>query len=59
MTASKTIIFIHGMYLNGLSWEGWQRRGADRGYGGQAPSWPYHDGVPAWLRANPDLPLGH
>jgi pimeloyl-ACP methyl ester carboxylesterase len=51
------VIFIHGMYLNGQSWKPWVERFAAAGFFCSAPSWPYHHGDPATLRAqvSPDL----
>src|ERR1035437_356859 len=51
------VIFIHGMYLNGQSWQPWVERFAAAGFSGSAPSWPYHHGDPATLRSevSPDL----
>ena len=51
------VIFIHGMYLNGQSWKPWVERFAAAGFSCSAPSWPYHHGDPATLRAqvSPDL----
>ncbi|MGC4013746.1 MAG: alpha/beta fold hydrolase [Luteolibacter sp.] len=52
------IIFIHGMFLNGKSWDNWVRFFEARGYDCEAPSWPYHDGEPRNLRSGPPAPLG-
>lgn len=49
---STTIIFIHGMFLNGKSWEKWVSYFERRGYGCVAPDWPLHEGEPVDLRAN-------
>jgi pimeloyl-ACP methyl ester carboxylesterase len=46
------IIFIHGMFLTGKSWEHWLPRFKKSGYDCTAPSWPLHNGEPAQLRAN-------
>ncbi|SRR6266516_3173571 len=56
--ADRAIVFIHGMYVNGLSWQPWVERAASRGYQCHAPSWPCHDGEPAALRARIDPALG-
>ncbi len=58
MLDSSTIVFIHGMYMNGTSWAPWVARASARGHVCQAPSWPYHDGEPAHLRSQIDPRLG-
>jgi pimeloyl-ACP methyl ester carboxylesterase len=58
MLDTSTIMFIHGMYLNGHSWAPWLEPASARRYTGLTPSWPYHDGEPAALRARPDPGLG-
>ncbi len=40
---SKTVVFIHGMYMNPLCWEGWQPRFQAKGYRTHAPAWPRRD----------------
>lgn len=54
----RTIVFIHGMYLTGSSWAPWVDIAAARGITCLTPSWPYHDGDPADLRAASDPALG-
>jgi len=46
------LVFVHGMYLNGVSWGPWVERATARGHDCHAPSWPFHDGRPADLRAH-------
>ena len=55
--SSKHIVFIHGLFLNAKSWEHWKQFFQDKGYICHTPSFPFHDGTPAQLRAqiNPDL----
>lgn len=48
---NPTILFIHGMFLNGQSWADWARFFEWRGYRVLAPSWPAHEGRPAEMRA--------
>lgn len=55
---SRTVVFIHGMFLNGKSWEHWVDYFASEGYHCVAPSWPLHAGDPAELRARPPHGLG-
>jgi pimeloyl-ACP methyl ester carboxylesterase len=52
------ILFIHGMFLNPKSWQGWQQFFASRGFNCIAPAWPMHEGEPAQLRATPPRGLG-
>lgn len=50
---AKTIVLIHGAWLNSVSWEGFKARYEGRGYEVIAPDWPYDDRPPAELRASP------
>jgi pimeloyl-ACP methyl ester carboxylesterase len=50
---TKTIMLIHGAWLNSKSWEGWKARFEAKGYNVVAPDWPHDDGEPADLRAHP------
>lgn len=54
----KNIIFIHGMFQNPKSWDKWRVFFTAKGYNCMAPAWPYHEGDPMDLRANPDPHLG-
>ncbi len=56
---TKTIVFIHGMYMNSLCWEHWVRRFHAKGYKCLAPDWPGRDQPIAVLRQrHPDPELG-
>src|SRR5512146_455325 len=56
---TKTIVFIHGMFMNALCWEGWLARFQARGYTCLAPNWPGRDRPVEALRAShPDPQLG-
>jgi pimeloyl-ACP methyl ester carboxylesterase len=55
---ARQVIFIHGMYLNGLSWQPWVERFTAAGFSCSAPSWPYHQGDPRNLRSVVDPELG-
>jgi pimeloyl-ACP methyl ester carboxylesterase len=50
---TKTIVLIHGAWLNSKSWEGFKARYEAQGYTVIAPDWPHDDGEPAELRAAP------
>ncbi len=47
---SKTIVFVHGLFLNNQSWAAWQSYFEEKGYTTYAPVSPGHDGDPATLR---------
>ncbi|GAA0639752.1 alpha/beta hydrolase [Brevundimonas lenta] len=51
---SRTIMLIHGAWLNAASWEAWKARYEAKGFTVVAPDWPYDDRPPAELRASPD-----
>jgi alpha-beta hydrolase superfamily lysophospholipase len=56
---SKTIVFIHGMYMTSLCWEHWVSRFQANGYNCLAPAWPGRDKPVDILRNNhPDPELG-
>lgn len=50
---SKTIVLIHGAWLNAASWAGFKARYEAKGYTVIAPSWPHDERSPAELRAAP------
>lgn len=50
---TKTIMLIHGAWLNSKSWENWKARFEAKGYTVIAPDWPFDEGEPSDLRANP------
>ncbi|WP_156255028.1 alpha/beta hydrolase [Sandarakinorhabdus oryzae] len=50
---SKTIMLIHGAWLNAKSWEGFKAHYQAKGYTVIAPDWPFDDRDPAQLRASP------
>lgn len=57
MATSKTIVLIHGNFVNNDSWQAWKHYYEHKGYTVHAPANPGHEGVPATLRAkvHPDL----
>jgi pimeloyl-ACP methyl ester carboxylesterase len=55
---ARTIVFIHGMYMNPLCWEHWIPWFEKKGYRCLAPAWPGRDADPKKLRAaHPDSSL--
>src|SRR5215470_9912157 len=57
MNKSKTIILIHGNFVNDFSWSEWKGYYEKKGYKVHAPANPGHAGIPKELRENvhPDL----
>lgn len=57
MSKSKTIVLIHGNFVNDLTWKEWKSYYEQKGYTVYAPANQGHEGNPAELRANahPDL----
>jgi pimeloyl-ACP methyl ester carboxylesterase len=56
---AKTIVFIHGMYMNNLCWEHWIEFFQEKEYKCLAPAWPGRDQPIALLRSHhPDSKLG-
>ena len=57
MATSKTIVLIHGNFVNNTSWTEWKRYYEQKGYTVHTPANPGHDGNPADLRktVHPDL----
>ncbi|MDB5422005.1 MAG: alpha/beta hydrolase [Brevundimonas sp.] len=54
---TKTIMLIHGAWLNSASWEGFKGRYEAKGYTVVAPDWPHDDRSPAELRRAPSPDL--
>ena len=52
-TAPDTIVFVHGLWLNALSWEHWVERYTRRGFKVIARSWPGMEGDIEALRRDP------
>ena len=57
MSKSKTIILIHGNFVNEITWTEWKKHYEQRGYKVYTPSNPGHEGIPSVLRnkVHPDL----
>ena len=53
----RTIMLIHGAWLNARSWENWKARFEAMGYTVSAPDWPGDEGEPEDLRAHPNKAL--
>lgn len=54
---TKTVVFIHGMYMTPLCWEQWAERFQAKGYNTLAPAWPGRDRSVKELQT-PDARLG-
>lgn len=54
---TKTIVLVHGAWLNSLSFEHVKARYEAQGYTVIVPDWPFDDRSPADLRANPNPAL--
>ncbi len=52
MKKSKTIVLIHGMFVNNTSWKEWITYFEKLGYTVHAPANPGHEGNPSELRKN-------
>jgi pimeloyl-ACP methyl ester carboxylesterase len=54
---SKTIVFVHGLFVNPESWKGWKTYFEAKGYTCYTPANPCHEGNPEVLREqiHPDL----
>ena len=50
MLTSKSIVFIHGMFMNPLSWAQWVKYFEQKGYTCYAPAYPFHEGEAKTLR---------
>lgn len=55
----KSIVLVHGAWLNAESWSAWVSRYEARGYQVVAPSWPHDDRPVAELRASPSPELAN
>jgi pimeloyl-ACP methyl ester carboxylesterase len=53
---SKTIVLIHGLFMNAKSWQPWKVYFEKAGYNVVVPEYPFHSGEPADLRKQ--LPEG-
>jgi pimeloyl-ACP methyl ester carboxylesterase len=55
--SSRTIVFIHGLFMNPVSWTGWVKFFQEKGFICHSPGYQFHDGDPETLRRliDPDL----
>jgi pimeloyl-ACP methyl ester carboxylesterase len=56
--ATKSVVFVHGLFQNPKSWAKWRAYFEAKGYNCQTPAYPYHEGEPSDLRKNIDPKLG-
>ena len=54
----ETIVFLHGLFMNPVSWSEWKGYFESEGYTCHAPAYPFHEGDPAVLRKHIDPNLG-
>ncbi len=53
------VLFAHGLWLHGSSWEAWMELFREAGYKASAPGWPGDSASPEEQRANADRVAGH
>ncbi len=58
ISKNTPVIFIHGLFVNSTSWQGWKTYFEAKGYTCHAPANPGHEGQPADLRKHTDPALG-
>lgn len=55
---TKTVVFIHGLYVTPICWDGWKSEFEAKGYKAFAPAYPFVDADPTALRKrHPDAKL--
>ncbi|WP_033318968.1 alpha/beta hydrolase [Streptomyces yerevanensis] len=59
MTTALPVIFIHGLWLHGTSWDPWIDRFRDEGYAPCAPGWPGDPDTVQEARDNPESIADH
>jgi pimeloyl-ACP methyl ester carboxylesterase len=60
MAAARTpVVFIHGLWLHGDSWQPWVELFRERGYDASAPGWPGDSATVAETRADETSVAGH
>jgi pimeloyl-ACP methyl ester carboxylesterase len=58
-TATRPVIFIHGLWLHSSSWQPWLDLFAGAGYAPTAPGWPGDPATVDEAREHPELLAGH
>lgn len=58
MMKSKTIVFIHGLFMNPVSWANWVGYFEEKGFKCHTPAYPFHEGNPEFLKKNIKSELG-
>ena len=56
---TRTILLVHGAWLNSKSWEHWKTCYEAKGFKVVAPDWPGDEGDPVDLKAHPRKELIH
>ncbi|MFJ4714517.1 alpha/beta hydrolase [Streptomyces sp. NPDC088785] len=59
MTAPLPVVFIHGLWLHGSSWQPWIDLFRDEGFAPSAPGWPGDPDTVEEARQNPRSVAGH
>ena len=59
MKSTKTIVLIHGLFVNNTSWEQWKTYFEAQGYKVYTPANPGHEGAPSQLRTTVPVSYTH
>lgn len=58
-TTHAPVVFVHGLWLHGSSWQPWVDHFREAGYDASAPGWPGDGDTVEATRANPDAVANH
>jgi len=58
-STARTVVFIHGLWMNPLCWEHFQEYFLGKGYKVMAPGWPGHEGEIEEVRAKAGVNLAN
>ena len=58
-TTHAPVLFVHGLWLHGSSWQPWVDHFTEAGYEASAPGWPGDGDTVAATRANADAVANH